>query len=72
MRRVHLGCCTGVKRGSLFSINFSLATGAGKMFSGVKLGILLFSNAWHLPVSESGVILVTGFYGHLGRCYLLF
>ena len=42
------------------------------MFPGVKLGILLFSNAWHLPVSEFGAILVTGLYGHLVWCYLLF
>ena len=42
------------------------------MFSWSKnIRILLFSNAWHVPVSESGAILVISFNDRLGRCCLL-
>ena len=41
------------------------------MFPGVKnIRILLCSNAWCVPVSESGVIQAISFYGHLGWCCL--
>ena len=35
-----------------------------------NIRILLFSNAWRVPGSKSGVILAISFYDRLGQCCL--
>ena len=59
------------KRGSLFSIDLIFMAGSWVGVSWSKnIRILLCSNAWRVPVSESGVIQVISFYGCLGQCCL--
>ena len=59
------------KRGSLFSIDLIFMAGSWVCVSWRKnIRILLCSNAWYVPVSESGAIQAISFYGRLGRCCL--